>query len=68
MANGSDAAGPSVRVDRMQLVKWDGEVPAPGETKEPLEIIVCGDDTPTRVLHPGDDGWDEEVRRAHEGR
>lgn len=37
-------------VQRWRLVKWDGDPPAPGEAKEPIEVIEGGDDVPTRVV------------------
>lgn len=44
-------------VQRWRLVKYDGDPPAAGETKEPIEIIEGGDDIATRVVfrRPGFD-------------
>ncbi len=44
-------------VQRWRLVKYDGDPPAAGDTKEPIEIIEGGDDIATRVVfrRPGFD-------------
>lgn len=43
--------GVNIGVKHFQVVKFDGDPPAPGEKKEPAEIIEGGDDIPTRVTY-----------------
>jgi len=33
-----------IKIKGLQLVKWDGDPPAPGEYKEPKEILTFKDD------------------------
>jgi len=39
-----------------QLVKFDGEAPAPGEMKEPAEIVEGGPDKDTSVTYRKGEG------------
>ncbi|MBI3771460.1 MAG: hypothetical protein HY272_01955 [Gammaproteobacteria bacterium] len=41
---------------RFELVKFDGEPPAPGEVKEPAEIIEGGDGIETAITYRKGEG------------
>lgn len=44
-------------VKEFRVMKFEGEK-QPGDGKRPFEIVVGGDDCPTRIVRPGDPDYD----------
>lgn len=50
------ASAPVGTVEKWRLVKYEGDAPAPGEHKTPIEIIEGGDGQPTVRSYPAQEG------------